>query len=187
MDEHVIDQIFSKYLNQSDLECIKQEFNRPIFNPRTQREIITYVENEDEETNKQQSSPPISTLQRRKKRLLLNPSSLKNYKCTFEKFGRFKLQQVGREAPVTPDLINIYNVYLNRDANLKYMTRLTNVRTLNKYIVGPILGQEMRLPRTSVNLRRNNKPILDSRLIAQTVARIWNFSQSEHAYKILLI
>ena len=114
MEDNFINTIFRKFLNESDLERIKQEFNRPVLNPRTQREIITYVEedqNEESERVTGREQP-----RQLKRRLLLNPSSLRNYKCTLEKFGSFKLERVGREAPVTPDLINDYNVYLNRDA-----------------------------------------------------------------------
>lgn len=179
MDIEFLQVSLAEYFNQDDLTLLQSALKnaaaaareRRLYNQRTGRRFV-FTDN-----NRRQR--------------VLRPASKRNYESTLKKFGRFKLREVGRDAPLTADLVERYNRYLNgEEANLKYQTRLTNVRTLNKYIVVPILDQEMPLPRVAANVPRNNKPKFPSTLIWKTVNQVWNHCTSstrEHAHKLKLI
>ena len=125
-----------------------------------------------------------------KKQIILRPGSKKNYESTLKKFGKFKVRHFGRDAALTDTMVERYNFYLNsEESNLKYQTRVTNVRTLNKYIIVPLLNQELPRPRLGANNMRNNKPKFPHHIIVKTVLHIWRTSQKnrDNAHKIQLI
>ena len=175
MDAH---RVLAEYLNDTDLSRLEvgqeereqERLRDATYNRRTGRQFI--------------GGRGVKSQQQR----LLRPSSKKNYKSTLRKFGQFKVRTVGREGPVTDELLDRYNEFLNGDeANLKYMTRVTHVRTLNKYLVGPLLNREIPRPRAAANVRRINKPRFPHSVVADAVSHVWNRAKNrEDAHKIKL-
>ena len=160
----MMNEILRNYLNDEDLNVLEEKNHRERYNWRTGRRIIG------------------------KKNIILRPESKKNYRSTLRKFGNYKLEYGGgRETPITDELIERYNRYLNSE-NLAYTTRLTHVRTLNKYLVDPLLGKEIPPPRVAANVPRNNKPRFPHSVIAKAIREVWNSSkQREHAHKLQFI
>lgn len=165
-----MENFLQKYLNEEDFHTLQEKKQRERYNWRTGRRVIGGHHNNN---------------------IILRPGSKKNYISTLRKFGKYKLShENGRETPITDELIERYNRYLNSQ-NLAYMTRLTHVRTLNKYLVGPLLGKEIPPPRATANVPRNNKPRFPHRIIADVIREVWNNNNNnikrEHAHKLQII
>ena len=121
-------------------------------------------------------------------RRLLNAGSVRNYKSVLLKFARYKAKEIGREARVSEQLIKRYNDALVESHELKYQTILTNIRILNRYVVVPLTGMEMKRPRASDAKPRNNKPRLLHKEVLHTLRYIWeNSKNKDHVYAMILI
>ena len=106
-------------------------------------------------------------------RRLLNAGSVRNYKSVLLKFARYKAKEIGREARISAELIKKYNDILVESPELKYQTIITNIRILNRYVVVPLTGMEMKRPRVSDAKPRNNKPRLLHKEVLYTLRYLW--------------
>lgn len=169
----------SEYLNNSDMDVLKTALQRQ-----------TIEEADNRRYNRRTGRRLLFPRRPQQQQRILRPGSLKNYYSILKKFGRFKVKNVGRDASITATLIERYNRHLNgEEANLKYCSRVNNVKTLNKHLIIPILNQEIPKPTRAANVPRNNKPVFPSKLIYAVVNYVWKYSTAdrEHAHKLKLI
>ena len=168
-----------KYLNESDVNIIVTSFSKPMegfnINRRTGRTLIGVP----------------STRYRK----ILTEGSLVNYKSVILKFAKYKEREIGREAPINVDVVKKYNTEVLNDGNRKHQTIVTNIRILNRNVFGPILNQEVQMPRkmagalSHAHSYYNNKPQLTHEEVARTLKYLWDkcHHNRDHVYKMILI
>ena len=168
-----------QYLNDTDVDVILTSFSKPVedcnINKRTGRRIM---------------NAPSSRF-----RKMLTKGSLINYKSVILKFAKYKYFKVGKDAPITPEVVTEYDSQVLNNGNKKHQTIVTNYRILNRNVFGPVLNQEIQLPRrVSGALSQyysdyNNKPQLTHEEVARTLKYLWDncHFNRDHVYKMILI
>ena len=166
-----------KYLNEIDVNTIVTSFSKPMegfnINRRTGRTLI--------------GAP--------RYRKILAEGSLVNYKSVILKFAKYKEKEIGREAPINVDVVKKYNAEVLNDGNRKHQTIVTNIRILNRNVFGPVLNQEVQMPRKMAGALShaysyyNNKPQLTHEEVARTLKYLWDkcHHNRDHVYKMILI
>ena len=159
------------YINKNDLHMILSSFAKPIenvnINKRTGRLLVGVPET--------------------RLRKILTGGSLSNYKSVILKFVKFKALKTNTEAPIDGDIAQEYlKILMNGDR--KHQTILTNIRILNRNVFGPILNQELPIPRIQSYTSYNNKPLLTHADVSKTIRYLWKYCKNkDHVYKITLI
>ena len=162
-----------EYLHQDDINKIINNSQLPEQNTNLNR----------------RTGRPIIGLPITRPRRLLKDGSIRNYKSVILKFAIFKSNYTGdNNVRIDENTIQKYNEVLLESNSLKYQTILTNIRILNRYIVTPLFGMEMKKPRASNAKPKNNKPRLRHKEILDTLRYLWKTCKNrDHIYKMILI
>lgn len=168
------------------LSFLKESFNDTDFNLIIDGYSTPYVNNHiNRHTGRVRIGIP-----KTRPRKMLRGKSLHNYKSIIRKFCLFKMKKVGRDAPVSSQVILDYVDNLNAGIK-KYQTIATEIRVLNKNIFVPITKQEAGIPKLSSikgSIRYNNKPQFNHTEIALALYRMWiTCKNREHVHKVFLI
>ena len=164
------------YLNESDVHTIITSFSKPTegtnINRRTGRIMIGVPSQRYRKT--------------------LTEGSLVIYKSVILKFAKFKRFKLGKFAPITAEVAKQYNEEVLTNGSKKHQTILTNLRILNRNVFGPVLNQEIPMPRRdglSSSSYFNNKPQLTHEEVARTLKYLWDryHVNRDHVYKMILI
>ena len=159
-----------RYLNESDVNKILISAAKPVMNA-----------NINKRTGRQCIGIPDT-----RPRKILKRGSLSNYKSIILQFARYKAEQLGVDAPITPDIADKYDT--DKLRNKRNQTSLTNIRVLNKYVFIPTLDMEVKKPTATGPEAYCNKPQLSHSDIASTLQYLWrNCKNRDHVFKIFLI
>ena len=173
-DEKFIENL-TNFLTIDNVKQICESYNKPIIynniNPRTRRVRMG--------------------IPKTRPRKILRKDTLKNYKSIILRFCRYKLDNFGKDSPVTREVVEKFAAEQLVDGRKRKNTMDTITNVLNKYIFYPILGEELPKPIVSRSLTGNyfsNKPKFLHIEIAMAVLKMYKTCKNrDHVHKIILI